>query len=84
MTEKEEENMDSFKWCEVVNRWFTGGYVTEDEIVQLATMNLFDFASSSDRWPGMCDHLLPTTRDGVVRREHPGKLGLQAPKRCDP
>lgn len=35
--------MDSFKWCEVVNRWFAGGYVTEEEIVQLATMNMFDF-----------------------------------------
>ena len=43
MTEQEENDMDSSKWCEVVNRWFTGGYVTEDEIVQLATMNLFDF-----------------------------------------
>ena len=35
--------MDSFKWVEVVNRWFTGGYVTEDEIVQLATLNMSDF-----------------------------------------
>ena len=48
--------MDSFKWCEVVNRWFTGGYVAEDEIVQLATMNMFDF----------CEQFRSAVRECVV------------------
>ena len=48
--------MDSFKWCEVVNRWFTGCYVTEDEIVQLSTMNLFD----------LCEQFRSAIRECVI------------------
>ena len=72
--------MDSFKWVEVVNRWFTGGYVTEDEIVQLATLNMSDF----------CEQFRSAVRECVITfcQQHatatPRKAGLSAEQRRDP
>ena len=39
----ENTHSDEYKWVGICNRWLSGGGVSEEEIVYLATMNMVDF-----------------------------------------